>query len=462
MKEPTPSSEDPTPDLNGERAARWKLLWAVGLLASLSALAGTWLFQNARAAREPLATNPQRATTPSQRAAQFLVAGETARARKELMTALANAPDDPASLLVLACIELEENQHPEAREVITRLRAALPERPEPKLLEMLLAHRQRTRSSSLGQAFIDAWAELGRPDFEHSPLLPDADSSPLDDPEAEETAWRRASSGHARLMLALASANLSEERARWLLQQVPTLDEPALLAAVSDTLSRHTSLPPAFRQEATPALRQRLARLVEATPHSMQPRLLLLLVGTEAPTPFSARELEELDALSTLPSWSDTSYTRTFQEARQHLRELDVPASTERALLVAGRSTGSSSALLLLRRAEATGEQLSEDERRWMGRMLWRIGTRLTESSSYLEHTVGLLLMESGAEDLNDRCGESEASARQDELSASVMASYKAALDRWPLPSLRREMEDARARHEVDWLRMWLGKTTLP
>jgi hypothetical protein len=257
-------------------------------------------------------------------------------------------------------------------------------------------------------------------------------------------------------------ANLSEEKARWLLQQLPTLDEPALLAAVSDTLSHHTALPPAFRQEATPALRQRLARLVETHPHSMQPRLLLLLVGTEAHTPFSARELEELDALSTLPSWRDTSYTRTFQEARRHLRELGVHTPTERALLVAGRSTGSSSALLLLRRAEATSKQLSEDERRWMGRMLWRIGSHLSESSSYLEHTVGLLLMESGAEDLNDRCGESEASARQDELSASVLASYKAALDRWPLPSLQAEMEEARARHEVNWLLTWLGKTTLP
>jgi hypothetical protein len=462
MKEHTPSSEDPTPDLNGERAARRKLPWVLGLLVSLAALAGTWLFQNAQAAREPLTTLPRMATLPSQRAAQLLVAGEMTHARKELLAALANKPDDAAALLVLACLELEENHHPEAREVITRLQAVLPERPEPKLLELLLAHRQRARSSSLGQAFIDAWAALGRPDFEHSPLLPDADSSLPDDLEAEEAAWRRANSAASRLTLLLASETLSEERASWLLQQVPTLDEPALLAAVSDTLSRHTSLPPAFRQEAAPALRQRLARLVEATPHSMQPRLLLLLVGTEAPTPFSARDLEELDALSTLPSWRDTSYTRTFQEARQHLRELGVPAPTERALLVAGRSTGSSSALLLLRRAEATGKQLSEDERRWMGRMLWRIGTRLADSSSYLEHTVGLLLMESGAEDLNDRCGEAEASTRQDELSASVLASYKAALDRWPLPSLRREMEEARARHEANWLRAWLGKTTLP
>ncbi|MFL5355314.1 tetratricopeptide repeat protein [Archangium sp.] len=428
----------------------------------LVALVSAWFFHNAHAARERQipTPHPSRAATPSQRAAQAAAAGELTRARQELSAAQAEASNNVPALLVLACLELEENHLSEAREVIARLRAAAPDRPEPEFLERLLAHRQRAPSSRWGNAFFESWAALDRPDFRHSPLLPDEDSLSPDDPEAEEAVWRQTPSAPIRLTLALASPELSEERARWLLQQVPTLEDPALLAAASDVLSQR-SLPAALRDEAVSALRQRLTRLVEASAPSMQPRLLLLLAGTEAQAPLDARELSVLDELSGLTPWKDTSYTRTFQTAREHLREAGVPHPGARAFLVAERATGAHSALLLLRRANATREKLSEDERRWMGRMLWRIGSRLTETSSYLEHSVGLLLMDFGADDLRDSCGQAEASIRQDELSASAIALDKAAPGRWPLPSLQEELEEARARDERAWLLFWLGKPTL-
>lgn len=463
MKDVTPPSVGPDPDANGERAVLRRFLWTCGLMAPLMALVGAWFFHNAHAARErriPKA-HSSRTATPSQRAAQAAAAGELTRARQELSTVPAEDPDHASALLVLACIELEENHFPEAREAIARLRAAVPDRPEPEFLERLLAHRQHATSSGWGTAFFESWAALDRPDFRHSSLLPDEDSLSPDDREAEEAAWRQTTSTPIRLTLALSSPELSEERARWLLQQIPVLEDPALLAAASEVLSQQV-LPAALRDEALAVLRQRLTRHVEVSTPSIQPRLLLLLAGTEARAPLDARELSALDELSALSSWKDTVSTRTFQSAREHLREAGVPHPGARAFLVAERATGANSALLLLRRANTTREQLSEDERRWMGRMLWRIGSRLTETSSYLEHSVGLLLMDSGADDLRDHCGQSEASTRQDELSASAVALDKAAPGRWPLPSLRDELEEARARDERVWLLSWLGKPTLP
>ncbi|MGZ3461372.1 MAG: hypothetical protein ACXU86_23015, partial [Archangium sp.] len=137
------------------------------------------------------------------------------------MAALADAPGDAPTLLVLACIELEENHLPEAQEVIARLRASAPERPEPKLLEKLLASRQEARSSGWARAFLEAWMELGRPNIRRDSLLPDTDVLSPEDPDAEEAAWRRTSSTPVRLTLTLALPQVSEERARWLLQQVP-------------------------------------------------------------------------------------------------------------------------------------------------------------------------------------------------------------------------------------------------
>jgi hypothetical protein len=227
------------------------------------------------------------------------------------------------------------------------------------------------------------------------------------------------------------------------------LDEPALLATAFELLN-HGSRPADLREEAAPVLRQGLARLVEPHPASMLSRLQSLLAGTGPEAPFDAKELDALEALSVLTSWRETSFSRTYQEARHLLSEAGVPHAGHRAFQVAERSTGFGSALLLLRRTEATMERLSEDERRWLGRMSWRIGSRLTDTSSTMEHTVGLLLMESGAGHMRDSCSQREAQTRLDELTAAMVTLDRAALSRWPLPSL---LEETRTAHPHDALR---------
>lgn len=209
-------------------------------------------------------------------------------------------------------------------------------------------------------------------------------------------------------------------------------------------------------------LRQCFARLAGTSPGAMRLRLLHLLVGTGREAPLGPQELEALEAISVLPSWKEDSFTRSFHEARRCLEDLKVPGSTGAAFAVAERTLGHRGALLLLWRAAATRERLSEDERRRMGRMLWLIGSRLTEQSSLLEHSVGTSLMASGASSLRHGRNQREAFAREDEAHAAVMTSLRAALDRWPLRSLSEQLLESRARSEVAWLRAFVGKGALP
>lgn len=194
----------------------------------------------------------------------------------------------------------------------------------------------------------------------------------------------------------------------------------------------------------------------------MRPRLFHLLVGTERDEPLDTREMDTLEAISVLPTWKEDSFTRSFLEARRGLKEMAVPGSWGAAFAIAERALGHRGVSLLLRRAAATRERLSEDERRRMGRMLWLIGSRLTEQSSLLEHTMGALLMASGAGGLLHGRDQREAFAREDEMHAAVMSSLRAALDRWPLRSLSEALLQSRARSEVTWLRAFVGKGALP
>ncbi|MGZ3460098.1 MAG: hypothetical protein ACXU86_16530, partial [Archangium sp.] len=282
----------------------------------------------------------------------------------------------------------------------------------------------------------------------------------LDEPELEGC-WNRASSSRARLTLALLFPNPSEVRARWVLQQVPELDDPALLVAALDMLTDERLAVP-LRREAVPVLRQRLAEFAGTSPRAMQLRLFQLMAGTERDMPLGPQELEALEALSVLPTWKEDSFSRPFLEARRYLKELAVPGSWGAAFAVAERSLGHRAVLRLLWRAAATREQLTEDAQRRVGRMLWRIGGRLTEQSSLLENTVGASLMASGATGMRHGLSQREAFAREDEMHAAVMASLRVALDRWPLCSLTEELLESRARSEVTWLRAFVGKSALP
>nr|WP_158502223.1 hypothetical protein [Vitiosangium sp. GDMCC 1.1324] len=370
------------------------------------------------------------------------------------------APDHLPALLVLACIALEMGELRDAQEVIVRLRAMAPEQPEPRLLEKLLSERQRPVPVGWGQAFLEAWTQLGRPDLQRSLLLPDSTSVGLDAP-ALERAWNRTSSSRARLTLALLFPAPSEVHARWILQQVPELDDSALLVAVSDLLTDNR-LVASLRQEAASVLRQRLARLAETCPRTMQLRLVQLMAGTERDVPLGPQEMDVLEAISVLPAWKEDSFTRSFLEARRCLTEMAVPDASGAAFAVAERTLGHRFVLRLLWRAAATREQLIEDERRRVGRMLWRIGSRLAEQSSLLERSVGTSLMSSGATSMRHGGDQRAAFAHEDDMHLAVMTSLRAALDRWPLRSLTEQLLESRARSEVTWLRAFVGKAALP
>lgn len=441
---------------------RRKLLGYLGLATPLVALPAGFVLWKPSSARRPPGSEQEisSALQHTRLATRAAVEGELERAREEAAAALAEVPGHAPALFVLACIALEAGDLREAREAMDRLEAMAPGQPELRILEQLLVNQRRAAPVGWGQAFLEAWTELGRPDLQEGALLPESRLVALDEPGLE-SAWNRAPSSRARLLLALLFPNPSEARARWVLQQVPELDDSALLVAAFDLLSDQR-LAVTVRQEAVPVLRQRFAQLAGTSPQAMQLRLFQLLAGTERDAPLDTQEMDLLEAISVLPTWKEDSFTRPFLEARRGLKEMAVPGASGAAFAVAERTLGHRGVSLLLRRAAATGERLSEDERRGMGRMLWLIGSRLTEQSSLLEHSVGVLLMASGATSLRHGRNQREAFAREDEMHEAVMTSLRAALDRWPLRSLTEELLESRARSEVTWLRAFVGRGALP
>ncbi|MCY1076140.1 hypothetical protein [Archangium lansingense] len=273
-------------------------------------------------------------------------------------------------------------------------------------------------------------------------------------------AWLRASS-EARLTLAMAIPSLSEDQARWLLQHVSTFDDTAGLVALLDP-RRSSLFPDQLRPEAQAALNQRLRWLTKGSSRAMLPHLTLLLSGSRSEAPFNAQELKALEAISTLPIWRETSFSQTFFQSRAHLRESGLSDTDTRAFGVAEQTVGSGMALLLRRRAEASWSHLPVEEQRWLGRMLWYIGQRMAEATSLLEHSVGTLLMELGAEHMGQMCDLEQARRQDDMVREGLRASLAASIERWPLPSLLEDLESSRARNELTWLRAFSGHAELP
>ena len=369
---------------------------------------------------------------------------------------------DEHTLMLTACQALEQERFVEARRAITLLRRLAPERPEPRLLEKLLARRQEVWAPGWARAFLEAWTELGRPDFQGSPLLPPVSVHPPRQESRHAQAWQLASTrDEVRWTLLLAIPSYTEEQVRWLLGRTSSLKDTASLVALLDP-RRAQSFPELQRSMVQVALRERLAELVEESPHAMLPPLQLLLSGTEATAPLSAQELASLEAISTLARWREDSFSRTFLQVRGHLKEAGVPEAGVWAFPVAEYTVGAGVALLLRKRAEATWPVLSGEQQRWLGRMLWLVGQRMSESSTLLEYSVGTTLMELGAQHMGQECDRDEAMARDEMIRDALRNSMRAALETWPLPSLAEEMDESRARNEVQWLRALAGHAELP
>jgi hypothetical protein len=447
-----------TPHLGLRKALRWigRLLLVLGALGGVLFLAvilspWTWL----PAAVQPAPPTPKQVRL-TESAAQALAAGDLPRAQRQLEEALAQAPSHVPALALQACVALEAGDTQMADRTLARLESTSPGRVEARLLQRLLEYRTRAPELGWRRAFLRAWTELGRPSFLDSPLLlHESDLAKTRDPIPME-AWEQAASTPVRLAFLLAKPTLTEQNARWLLGQLPALEDAALVYAVSVALLS-AQLPPALHEEARAGVRHRLMRLVETSPQVMQPRLLLLWAESSEWAALSERELEALEVIMALPTWKDTSFTRTFLEARMNLKEAGISNPGKGAFAVALWSNTHWATFLLIERAQSTRSQLLPAARHRLGRILWNMGARLSQQSTVLERMTGLQLMLAGATDMGDDGGSERVRGDMSEASLIFNAAAQAALEKWPLPSLWEEVAEARARGEWDHLREFAG-----
>ena len=318
-------------------------------------------------------------------------------ARGAITDALTLAPEHPRALLVLVCIALEEGDTREAEIALNRLRSATPTRKEPELLERLLAYRKREPSSNWIPAFLAAWGEAGRPDFEGQHLLSGM-SLEADDTEALKKLWRDTEFVPERSILTLASQAIDSEQAKWLLQQLPGLEDVALFVAAFNALTQE-ALPEKIRAQANVEVRRRLSQLAGLHPRSMQLQLLSYLQGSSEEQPLNDADLSMLRGISELPQWRETSLAETFLAARKVLRASGLSNAGEHAFTVASLSITDRGSYLLRKRAGVTRSSLAQGARHPLGHIFSKVGARLAENSTLLERTLGLLMMQQGAED---------------------------------------------------------------
>jgi hypothetical protein len=374
-----------------------------------------------------------------------------------LQARAATAPAEPSTeapspsvLFARACQALEAGNLDGAARHLLPLRESFPERPEPRLLQSLLSLRRSRPDLGWRDAFLQAWHDLGRPDFRDSPFLQD-DPEPLATGPSPEDVWQRELSAEQRFLLTL-SLSPDAGRARSLLQHLPVLAPPELIVPAFEYLRRE-ELPAPLRAQARPTLRARLAALSADSPQSMLPRALLLLEGTDSKAPFSPRELEELEALSQLSDWRPSGFLSLYRYALRHFEATGVSLPESHAYTLAVLSLVSPVPQLLQQRTAASRDTLSAAERQRLGEALWRIGSRLADESSVVERFVGLSLMKKAATALDDSARLLQAWELLADDRAAYSAWESAVTHRWPLPSLRQAMSDAAMNDEVAHMR---------
>ncbi|WP_224371503.1 hypothetical protein [Hyalangium versicolor] len=436
--------------------------WAGRLLLALCVLGGALVLAALLSPRiwlpEPVEPSPPtpRPVLLTESAGQAVIVGDVALARKQIDEAVAEDPHHAPALLLQACMALESGDFSAARVALTRLKSEVPERRGAELLERLLVYRTRAPEMGWRQAFLKAWTELGRPGFLDSPLLLPRVELPAVQDFMPAHVEEHATSAAGRLALVLARPRIPQENARWLVEQLPTLEEPGWVLATSVALLP-ANVPPALHEKARAVIRRRLSRLVEASPRVMQPRLLLLWAEAPEWAAFSEQEFTVLEAIAALPVLSDTSPFQIFLEARARLKEAGIPHPGIGAFEAALWSNTNWSAYLLLDRAESTRSLLLPGARHRLGRILWKIGSRVSQQSTHLERMMGLQLMEDGAMDMEDEAERERVEHARKEAIALFHSADQADLERWPLPSLWEEVAEARARDEWGHIREFAG-----
>ncbi|MBZ4417007.1 hypothetical protein [Myxococcus sp. RHSTA-1-4] len=465
MTSQNPRPSPPSPPTHADRRlTRRALLLGGGVLAPAALLLGTLAHRGGRQPVEPRADSeplPPEVLQRLHRATDAAVTGLLPLAHQEASATLAAVPENAPALFILACVALEAGAPREAEAAVARLETRVPERPEPRLLEQLLVRRRSIPDSGWCAAFREAWANLGRPDFERDHLLTRVALEPFT-PAGEEEAesWWAPSPTPARLTLALTSYPLPPERAEWLLQQLPTLEDPALFIVAASVLSG-PAVGAALRRRARPVLHHRMEELARAAPKAMQLQLHRQLAGTSQDEPFGPLELEALETVAALISWREDSAEGTFLEARRRLREADVPHASRRAFSLATAAAVGPAHAVLNQRAEATRSQLMPGARHGLGRILLGVGTRLAGETLLVPRTLGLMMCGAGAEDLRDPESLARFEESSDELFAIHAEFRKAALALWPIASLQEDAYAAAARDECAFLRAFASPEAL-
>jgi hypothetical protein len=365
----------------------------------------------------------------------------------------ASAPSRPARLLG-ACLSLEHGDWSRARWHLNY--SEVRDTPEARLLRALA--ERRPHSADWRHAFFEVWKALGRPDFRKSTLLP----HPLEwnlllaDTEA---AWESATEAQ-RFPLAVLNPTVAEPRQEWMLAQVRSSSSVPLLMVLHEQLHALDTGAP-LRQLLLPPVEERLGQLAGSSPRALQLALRSFLAGRSLVVPFERRELEALEKLVALPVWMKPSSERFFLEMRTLFDGL-LLAPGHHAWAMASMAQGVVLGTWLVQRARASKAHLSEDEQRWMGRLLWEVGARLGEQRSDRALDMGLRLQMFGSELTQHVPTRETAIALWVELGKWEEALKQSAYARWPLASLQEESCEPRARDEQLWMKAFAGLGELP
>lgn len=428
------------------------LLWAVGLVPST--LYGGWSAWSWLDERRQQAKWLEIAKASFPRVAAFCQGGHP-QAEWRVLELLSRAPSYAPALLLRACLAMERGEWERARK---ELRApALEGTPEARLLLELV--ERRPRAADWRHAFFESWQAMGKPDFRESGLLPARVPTfgLLDDPYQ---AFRRAGEEQQLLLAVLGMGiGLLKANLAWVLEQLAASESLALLLALHAQLSA-ADVPESLIQELRPVLVKRLAQLTGPSPRTLQLALLPLTQATAATVPFERQELEQLERLVELPVWKQPSSEEVFLETREQLKGV-LTAPGHHAWMIAAWAQNTLPCEWLLKRGQVSQEHLTLDEQRWMGRLLWQVGTRLRQERSQVEVEAGLRLQIFGSMLDQHNPSREESMAFWVEVGNLELALEQAALYRWPLASLQEEACEARARNELAWMRAFAGKGEL-
>ncbi|MFP2928393.1 hypothetical protein ACLESO_25005 [Pyxidicoccus sp. 3LG] len=445
----TPQGQ-PTPGPRRHSTRRQLLLWTLGLTPILAG-GGLTAFRWKRKAEEEA-----RAAPLTLAATYYLLAGHP-EAERHIENALRASSTYAPALLLRACAEVEAGNAAAARSTLAH--PSLRDTPEATLLLELSA--RRPGSPDWRHAFFDTWKALGHPDFEKSALLPEPvdQSFLLDQPEA-----RYAQADEAqRFALAVLALDRCQSRCVFELEeQLTKTSSVPLLVSVYEQIN-HGWASPSSRELFLPFVLDRLRELSSPSPRSLQVALLLFFQELEErPSAlFNRDDLAALERLLSIPEWKPVSNEQHFQQMRAHFEGL-LHAPGHHAWRMVFLAQGSSLGTWLLGRAHASKHQLTDDEQRWMGRLLWEYGVRIRKQRSHSEMDQGIRLQMAGSELSRYVPDKEESVDRWVELGIWEKAVGRAGCYRWPLPSLQEEFCAARARGEDTWMQAFAGVGALP